>query len=357
MDGGEVRKRIESLATDLRTGERAASAIASDLLAIVVQLRQADLAEKLRLEAQGYGETSVVPGIASATFERRTSLTALEMRLSTHAVGAEKAGDVQAIVRRSEAEQAKKTLKERRAYLLTIAEDMLACPPVESTAPWIMTLHGIRTRGVWQKTLSPYLFGFRHEPLDYDYFDTIRFLLPWSRDKKVDWFRDTYGQSAQKFGGTPSIIAHSFGTYIVTRAIEKYGLRFDRIILCGSIVRMTYPWSEQFKNQRIERVLHDFGARDLWATLVAWVVPDAGPSGAKGYADDAGGRVVQRGNKWLGHSDYFHVQNFTERWLPFLRGVDPPDLQSSAPEINWRFRLVAVLLLALIGFGVWWWLR
>src|ERR1051325_2864688 len=103
--------------------------------------------------------------------------------------------------------------------------------------PIVISLHGIRTRGGWQKELTQTLneSGFVHVPLDYGFFGALQLLLPFARRKKVDWFRDRYGQAVGD-GPPPSLIAHSFGTYIATEAMRIYpSVRFDRIILCGSI--------------------------------------------------------------------------------------------------------------------------
>jgi hypothetical protein len=56
---------------------------------------------------------------------------------------------------------------------------------------WVLTLHGIRTRGTWQKELVPALngAGFNTVPLAYGFFWALALLIPRLRARKVEWFR------------------------------------------------------------------------------------------------------------------------------------------------------------------------
>jgi pimeloyl-ACP methyl ester carboxylesterase len=224
---------------------------------------------------------------------------------------------------------------------------------LESTLQVMMSLHGIRTRGTWQKDLVPELSkaGFIPVPLDYGWFGAVKLLLIGSREKQVDWFRDEYSKKcAEHRCERPSIIAHSFGTYLVARAIQKYMLEFDRVIFCGSIVRRDYPWSQLIDHGLVRRVLNDFGRLDLWARVVEWVVSNAGQSGLRGFEDAADGRVVQREHPEFGHSDYFYSKNFRERWVPFLQGEDPTERPAvPRPHPNWRARATAAITIAILA--------
>ena len=98
----------------------------------------------------------------------------------------------------------------------------------------VMSLHGIRTRGAWQKHLNSDLqrLGFRHELLDYGFFRGCQLIIPWFRKRQVEWFRREYERLTANAEAPPSVIAHSFGTYIVASAIERYAeVRFDRVSL------------------------------------------------------------------------------------------------------------------------------
>lgn len=221
--------------------------------------------------------------------------------------------------------------------------------------PIVISLHGIRTRGDWQKELSSALSrnGFVYEPLDYGFFRAIQLVLPWARDAKKKWFLEKYTAVTKGYLSPPSIIAHSLGTYLVARTMQKYTeLRFDRIIFCGSIAEVAYPWTAIINGNRAIRVLNDYGGKDFWAKVAVWVVNDAGPSGAKGFRDNAGGRVLNRCRPEFRHSDFFYEKNYENTWIPFLLGRDPalqPETARRPP--NWRFRIFvcSLLLLGLIA--------
>jgi pimeloyl-ACP methyl ester carboxylesterase len=227
----------------------------------------------------------------------------------------------------------------------------------------VFSLHGIKTRGKWQKDLTPLLnqAGFTVVPLDYGYFLALQLLWKGSRAKKVDWFRDEYSRQCDRLKcERPSIIAHSLGSYLVAQALEKYPeIRVDLIIFCGAIVRRQFPWKQIANRTQVRAVLNQFGGRDIWARIVEWVVPDAGPSGLLGF-EDPGGTVVQQKRADFGHSDYFYDLNYSENWIPFLKGKPlGPDPPETGPVVNWRFRItraVAVLMLAAaIVCGYFWW--
>src|SRR5438552_17651285 len=111
----------------------------------------------------------------------------------------------------------------------------------------IAPLHGIRTTASWQRTLSDaaQAKGWRCalEMWNYGRFSLLRFLLPWQRETKIRWFRETYTAFMRDStfdlnpNNLPSIVAHSFGTYVLGYALLKYdNIRFDKVILCASIL-------------------------------------------------------------------------------------------------------------------------
>jgi pimeloyl-ACP methyl ester carboxylesterase len=227
--------------------------------------------------------------------------------------------------------------------------------------PLVISLHGINTRGDWQKKLTRALneADFNYEPLDYGDVKVWQFMREKVREDKVDWFREQYTAVTNAGAIKPSIIAHSFGTYILTRAMEKYDLRFDRIILCGSIVRRDYPWTARIGSALCQKVLNDFGKQDWASKLAEYVVKDAGRSGSKGFDDLANGNVVDRAHADFGHSTYFYELNYKDNWIPFLKGGLPRPLSTKKKKaFNFRyyaFRIIIWLLLAAVFCGSIWW--
>jgi len=109
--------------------------------------------------------------------------------------------------------------------------------------PVVVSLHGIRTTGRWQKDLTDVLTqsGYRHIPLDFGFFGAISLLWPSSRERKIEWFHRIYSEKLAALPSPPSLIAHSFGTFIVIAAMAKYeDIRFERLILCGSLAKRNF---------------------------------------------------------------------------------------------------------------------
>jgi hypothetical protein len=223
----------------------------------------------------------------------------------------------------------------------------------------VLSIHGIQTRGAWQKSLNEYLevSKFRHKPLDYGFFSVLKLLWPAARKKQVQWFRDEYINRTRDEIEPPSAVAHSLGTYLLTEALRRYPeIRFDRVILCGSIVRPDFPWSTIVKQDRVRQVLNDRARRDVWARVAIWFIEDAGQSGTLGFTDSADGKVVERTHSQWRHSDFFSESNYRETWVPFLSDepiFEPVEDQVSGSR-NWRFLAVlAVTILAILLIPGW----
>ena len=199
----------------------------------------------------------------------------------------------------------------------------------------VVTLHGIRTRGQWQKQVTPYLarHGLIPYHLDYGFFGVLSFILPWTRANRVQWLRDELRDLMDRTGAKRvSVIAHSFGTWLALEALEAENgnLRFDRVVLTGSIVRRDFPWAQTIRRKRWaqavrnERAEGDWVVRaaELFARLAGPIAPRAGASGALGF--DAAPDVVQQHTVAGGHSEVLNISNY-EKWARFIAYPRLPD--------------------------------
>ena len=191
----------------------------------------------------------------------------------------------------------------------------------------IYPLHGIRTYGVWQKVLSD-LVG-RHdlvcrlERWSYGRFGILPFLTTRTREAKLGWFREQYDAEINdrrlkvEAGLLPSVVAHSFGTYILGYALLRFDfIRFDKVILCGSILPVDFPWDKLIERGQVQAVRNEYGARDLWVKCVCWFVRGTGPSGAYEFTREHK-RLEQRKFDY-DHSEYFGKDHIEHHWIPFL---------------------------------------
>jgi len=135
-------------------------------------------------------------------------------------------------------------------------------------------------------------------------------------------------------------------------------VEFDQIILCGSIVRCDYSWTNRIAAHQVKRALNECGPRDIIVKLAAWAIRDAGPSGAHGFDDVPDGFIYQRRNYGFRHSDYLYRLNYQSNWIPFLKGASAPtDLPEERPLKNWRYvtvkwTVVLVLIVLIILFFI-----
>ncbi len=168
--------------------------------------------------------------------------------------------------------------------------------------------------------------------MDYGKVGLLRFLLPWTRDNLVGWFEDQYervvaAHQLEPAKGSPearpSIVAHSFGTYLCGYAMLKYPeIRFDKMILCGCILPRDFDWSTLFARGQVYEVLHEYAVRDPWGNMANAVTVGAGDSGGRGFLY-AGPQLQQVRCDHLTHSDYFTQLHMAESWIEFLSRKTP----------------------------------
>lgn len=201
-----------------------------------------------------------------------------------------------------------------------------------------MSLHGIRTRGEWQKDLCP-LVSERHwkyYPLDYGYFTAPHLAVGFTHNEKVSWFRKKMNQIySENPGALPSIIVHSFGSLILAKALSRYtDLKFDKVILTGSIIPVEFPWFEVVQRKQVSFVRNLVGKADFWSKIakrLPWT--GAGNSGAVGfnnseYADFLEDVVYEQFN----HGDTHFPDVFKARVIPFLENST---VHTNSPKANY----------------------
>jgi pimeloyl-ACP methyl ester carboxylesterase len=200
----------------------------------------------------------------------------------------------------------------------------------------VVTLHGIRTRGHWQKQITPYLarHGLIPYHLDYGFFGVLSFLMPWTRARRVQWLRTELRDLMDRTGAKRvSLIAHSFGTWLALEVLEAENgnLRFDRVVLTGSIVRRDFPWGSTLLRKRwVQAVRNETASGDwvvraaeLFARLAGPLAPRAGASGAAGFNTGCPG--VHERRIAGGHSEVLNIVNY-DKWARFIAFPRlPPD--------------------------------
>ena len=202
------------------------------------------------------------------------------------------------------------------------------CPPL------IISAHGIRTNGQWQKTFAAVVSGKPSKVESYDYgrYGLLRFLAPGVNSRMIDHFYDWYSNTIRgcpeadldRFDKRPCLVAHSFGTWIVGHAMLKYeDIRFDKMILCGSILSTSFAWSTLFARDQVAAVRNECGPKDPWPKWAERLVSAAGPSGSKGF-EWFGPAVENCFYDDFHHDEFYRRPHMEKHWLPFLRRSPSP---------------------------------
>lgn len=221
----------------------------------------------------------------------------------------------------------------------------------------VFPLHGIRTHAEWVREFSQlaaeHHWQSREARWNFGRFSLLKFLLPWGRKSKEKWFVERYGDEMQvghlglSDDRLPSVVAHSFGCYLVGYAMLKYdGLKFNKIILCGSILPSDFPWDDLLRSGRVRSVRNEFGVRDQWVKLVRYFVRGSGASGARGIAAERQHPLLEQKKVVFNHAEYF-VRAHMKSWIDFLEREDEV-LPSETVDVRWPRSRPPILLYVLV---------
>ena len=141
----------------------------------------------------------------------------------------------------------------------------------------VLLIHGIRTQADWGPMVRSKLEvpdKIEVIPIKYGYFDAFRFWFPfWTRNKPIERVYTEIRvalQVARERGphAKLSIIAHSFGTYIIGQILKRgFDLHIHRLILCGSVLPQDFPWEQYQGRFDREKVINECGKTDIWPVL------------------------------------------------------------------------------------------
>lgn len=229
----------------------------------------------------------------------------------------------------------------------------------------VVLLHGMNTNAEWQEALAePIRNQTNIEPLviGYGNFHPLKFWFPYcfrsKRIKKV--LTDLRGVRRRNPDAEISIVAHSFGTYILCKILSTANdLNFHRILFCGAIVEADYDWSSVEK-QFTSPVINDIGRWDYWPSMAKSWSWGFGDSGCIGFQNS----LVRDRHFEFGHSDFLDVGHMQQYWLPYLLDgrvvTSPYSLVREKMGVSERvFRAISwieLILLVIVGYCLISWL-
>ncbi|MBW3503391.1 alpha/beta hydrolase [Pseudomonas sp. NKUCC02_KPG] len=205
----------------------------------------------------------------------------------------------------------------------------------------LITVHGIRTYGAWQAELATevkkYSRTFDILQVKYEYVDLLYFYFPKSRERRAKELAVRLAALIKQHQGKRiSIVAHSFGSVILSRAFEMLPeeCRVSTVIICGS------PLSESDSIDHIvkmtDQTINECGTSDTVLLLSKLFVPGLGYAGRAGFYRESTPNFVNRYFKG-GHSLYFKKdrsgESFSSRfWTSTLAGQNPTVAIDERPE-------------------------
>ncbi|CAD73582.1 similar to ymc [Rhodopirellula baltica SH 1] len=200
----------------------------------------------------------------------------------------------------------------------------------ETVCDVVVLLHGIRDRGEWQQmmrrileenTVNLKVFGCK-----YGYFDVFRFLAPWDWGKRPRERAERQLRLVKKAfpNARTTVIAHSYGTYLLTRILtDKSDIELWRVILCGSVVDENFQWDkvshlvgDRNDPEKRKYIINDCGSRDIWPVLGKSAGWGYGAAGVDGF----GQICVQDRFHLGGHSLFFDEEFVSTWWKPLVEG-------------------------------------
>lgn len=157
------------------------------------------------------------------------------------------------------------------------------------------------------------------------------------------------------------VIAHSFGTYIVGRAMMAYDTQFERVLLVGCVLPRRFAWQTVLGRRprpdpQVARyvpgpdIRNEVGMSDMVARLAGatgWLSRELGRAGERGFIS-SDGLVHTTTGPWdsnrsptapihnvplekYGHGDWaLGPRHMLDLWLPYLWGFPPQ------PFLDWR---------------------
>ncbi|KFL25148.1 hypothetical protein JP74_21205 [Devosia sp. 17-2-E-8] len=192
---------------------------------------------------------------------------------------------------------------------------------------WLVTVHGMNTDGPWQQDFSWAIAKkLRYSaPILIFKYPILRAMTLFERTQRLastdlgERLRLAAAQASQRIGElspAPDVVLHSYGTLLFSRLLlnDRFAdLRFNRVILAGSIVRPDFDWSSYVKSGRIKQVINHCGDKDNAVFVAEFMMPNSGPSGRVGFLDPVVSNVKAPG---YGHGSFFDIDRMRANLAP-----------------------------------------
>ncbi|MFA0269779.1 hypothetical protein BCV29_02480 [Vibrio cyclitrophicus] len=191
----------------------------------------------------------------------------------------------------------------------------------------LVTIHGLNTTAAWNSDVMPVFSskGWIVAPFNYG-FQTPEILLSEKGRKNVlNSFRDWIYDISRTYDAPISIIAHSFGTYVIGKYLDGFTdttpVQFESIILTGSILNENFDWDSCVNS--VGRVRNEKAPNDQWVKWMPdknWLGLDPlfGKAGILGF-NSTSRILTQHSNSIFDHNNMIKKDVINQMWLPYIQ--------------------------------------
>jgi hypothetical protein len=239
-------------------------------------------------------------------------------------------------------------------------ESKVGTPQVSKRRHIILLVHGIRDFALWQEVVRRPLedAGFIVESTNYGRFNLLEFLLPINlfRNRAIETIsRQIRIVRQNNHDSDISVIAHSFGTYVISKLMKThFDVNFHKVIFCGSVVPYNFKY-EDFQNRFSAPIVNEVGTRDIWPAIAESLTLGYGSAGTYGFHRPL---VRDRWHNKATHGYFLKAVFCKKFWVPFLidgefvrasEVTEPPRLWLQCVSII-KIKYVLVLMVLLVAF-------
>lgn len=203
---------------------------------------------------------------------------------------------------------------------------------INEKAGVLVSIHGLLSRAEWNMDISPIASsqGWIFAPYIYDTNKPDLLFNKEKRAKVVDNFRKWIYDIQLRFDNNISIIAHSFGTYIIAAYLTgseengNHNVAFNSLILTNSIIDVAFDW-EKYRGLNVGSVYNMIAPNDDFIKYM----PESdlkkyfgmsqlfGKSGVDGFTN-TNPMLHQSKNEIFNHTNTIKRDVIETKWMPFL---------------------------------------
>ncbi|GAA3705103.1 hypothetical protein GCM10022421_10040 [Oceanisphaera sediminis] len=197
----------------------------------------------------------------------------------------------------------------------------------------LVTIHGLLSNASWNSEVVPIFSndGWTVAPYYYGY-QTPDILMRSSERKRViddfrEWILSIKEQYCVSADTKISVIAHSFGTYIIGAYLAGFEgdppVGFESITLTGSILTEDYDWDSMENKFAVGHVRNEVAPNDQWVKWMPnnnWLKLDPlfGQAGVKGF-NSKSELIEENSCSIYDHNNVIKRDVILKYWLPYLK--------------------------------------